>query len=64
MILHAKIILKNGRTVRSRKFPINKKHKYEYQELIKEGFTSDMRGQIQIGKLVVRFEDISAIWIR
>ena len=55
-----KIILKNGKVLKSRYLVDDKETKINFQSCLKEGMKEELKGTIQIGKLILRVEDISA----
>lgn len=63
-ILRAKIVLKNGKVLKSRCFVDDKETKVNFQTFLKQCIEKKMEGSVQIGKLILRFEDVSALWIR
>lgn len=63
-ILRAKIILKNGKVLKSRCLVEDKESKVDFQNFLRDAISKKAEGNIQIGKLILRFEDVSAIWIR
>lgn len=63
-ILSAKIVLKNGRVVKSKSVVKDNETKKNFQEYLKKGLANEATGNVHIGRLVVRFEDISAFWLR